>query len=83
MASRLGVNAILTFGAGWFASSAYNNYSKQTKVSNSVVIDGQVVDRRPGLPLFGVVSAATPYDTTGTTDVATRVSQVKINCILE
>lgn len=78
MTTRLGVKAILTFGAGWVANSAYQVIcSKQTKTCDSVVIDGRIVPNRPALPIFGVVSAATPYDTTTGSDVATRVSQVR------
>lgn len=77
MTTRLGVKAILTFGAGWVANSAYQViYSKQSKAHDSIVIDGRIVQNRPGLPIFGVVSAATPYDTNSGSDVASRVSQI-------
>ncbi|KAE8747146.1 hypothetical protein FOCC_FOCC006144 [Frankliniella occidentalis] len=77
MASRLGIKAFLTFGAGWFANSAFNEYvGRKSKSPESLVIDGRIVDKRPALPLFGVVSAATPYDTSSGTDVASRVGQI-------
>ncbi|XP_034233748.1 endonuclease G, mitochondrial-like [Thrips palmi] len=77
MTTRLGVKTILTFGAGWIANSAYQViHSKQSQTSGSIVIDGRIVKNRPALPIFGVVSAATPYDTNTGSDVATRVSQI-------
>ena len=78
MANRLGVKAIFAFGAGWFANTVFNEFnSKLPKKSQSVLVDGRIIDSRPALPIFGVVSAATPYDTSGTSDIATRVGEVK------
>ncbi|KPJ07662.1 Endonuclease G, mitochondrial [Papilio machaon] len=46
--------------------------NKNNLVDNSVVIDGKIIRHMPGLPIFGTVSAATPYTESG----STRVSQI-------
>lgn len=77
MAHRLGVKAVFAFGAGWFANTVFNEFvSKPPNKSQSVLVDGRLIKSRPALPIFGVVSAATPYDASNASDVATRVSQV-------
>ncbi|XP_013173608.1 PREDICTED: endonuclease G, mitochondrial [Papilio xuthus] len=46
--------------------------NKNNLVDNSLEIDGKIIQHMPGLPIFGTVSAATPYTESG----STRVSQI-------
>ncbi|XP_013149623.1 PREDICTED: endonuclease G, mitochondrial [Papilio polytes] len=46
--------------------------NKNNITDNSVVIDGKIIRHMPGLPIFGTVSAATPYTESG----STRISQI-------
>lgn len=49
---------------------------KYNKSENSLFIDGRRVLSMPGLPIFGTVSAATPYQESGSSSDGSRVSGV-------
>ncbi|KPJ00833.1 Endonuclease G, mitochondrial [Papilio xuthus] len=64
---------VAQFGAvgltGYYVGHVKN---KNNLVDNSLEIDGKIIQHMPGLPIFGTVSAATPYTESG----STRVSQI-------
>lgn len=49
---------------------------------DSVIVDGKRLKSMPGLPVFGTVSAATPYMETGGTKDRVRFVMVKVSRIV-
>lgn len=46
--------------------------------NDSIIVDGKRLKSMPGLPVFGTVSAATPYTETGGTNNRVRFVLVKL-----
>lgn len=57
---------------GYFVGQQ-NSKNNENYVDNEITIDGRPLKNMPGLPIFGTVSAATPYTESGPKD---RVSCV-------
>ncbi|XP_063833638.1 endonuclease G, mitochondrial [Ostrinia nubilalis] len=56
--------------AGYYAGQ----FRAKSEENDTILIDGKAVRNMPGLPIFGTVSAATPYTDSGSTK--DRVSQI-------